>query len=84
MIDEIYKTMKESVGKSQDALRNTLSRVRTGRANASLLDAVRVDYYGAKTPLNQMATISTPSGRPGLSDSIFAFTRSITSRALFQ
>ncbi|MBN2339832.1 MAG: ribosome recycling factor [Deltaproteobacteria bacterium] len=63
MIDEVYSTMKESVEKSKDALKNSLSRVRTGRANPAILDAVRVDYYGAKTPLNQLATISTPEPR---------------------
>ena len=63
MIDEVFETMKDSVSKSQEALRNTLSRVRTGRANPAILDSVRVDYYGAKTPLNQLATISTPEPR---------------------
>ena len=63
MIDEVFDTMKESVGKSKDALKNTLSRIRTGRANPAILDAVRVDYYGAQTPLNQLATISTPEPR---------------------
>lgn len=63
MIDEVFETMTESVQKSHEALRATLSRVRTGRANPAILDSVRVDYYGAKTPLNQMATISTPEPR---------------------
>ncbi|MBN2803110.1 MAG: ribosome recycling factor [Deltaproteobacteria bacterium] len=63
MINEIYETMNDSVGKSRDALKNMLLRVRTGRANPALLNSVRVDYYGAKTPLNQLATISTPEPR---------------------
>ena len=63
MIDEVYSTMMESVGKSKDALKSNLSRVRSGRANPAILDAVRVDYYGAQTPLNQLATISTPEPR---------------------
>ena len=63
MIDEVYKTMKEETEKSNEALRHALSRVRTGRANAALLDSIRVDYYGSMTPLNQMATISTPEPR---------------------
>jgi ribosome recycling factor len=63
MIDEVYKTMKEEVAKSQEAFRHALGRVRTGRANAALLDSVRVDYYGTMTPLNQLATISTPEPR---------------------
>lgn len=63
MIDEVFSTMKESVDKSKEALKNNLSRVRTGRANPAILDSVRVDYYGAKTPLNQLATVSTPEPR---------------------
>ena len=63
MIDEVTQTMKESAAKSKEALRGMLARLRTGRASASLLDTVRVDYYGVKTLLNQMATISTPEPR---------------------
>lgn len=63
MIDEVYKTMKEETEKSYESLRHALSRVRTGRANAGLFDSVRVDYYGTMTPLNQLATISTPEPR---------------------
>ncbi|MBN2530654.1 MAG: ribosome recycling factor [Deltaproteobacteria bacterium] len=63
MIDEVFSTMKESVGKSRDALKTSLTRIRTGRANPAILDSVRVDYYGAQTPLNQLATISTPEPR---------------------
>lgn len=63
MIDEVYDSMKEGVAKAHEALRSNLGRIRTGRANAALLDSVRVDYYGTTTPLNQMATISTPEPR---------------------
>lgn len=63
MIDEVFRTMKEEAEKSQEALRHALGRVRTGRANAALLDSVRVDYYGTMTPLNQLATLSTPEPR---------------------
>ncbi len=63
MIDDVYGMMKDAVSKSHEALRNTLSRIRTGRANSALLDSIRVDYYGTKTPLNQMASISTPEPR---------------------
>jgi ribosome recycling factor len=55
--------MKDAVSKSNEALRNTLSRIRTGRANSALLDSIRVDYYGTRTPLNQIASISTPEPR---------------------
>ncbi|MFO0724504.1 MAG: ribosome recycling factor [Myxococcota bacterium] len=46
-----------------DALKGALTRIRTGRANLSILDAVRVDYYGTKSPLNQVAALSTPDPR---------------------
>jgi ribosome recycling factor len=55
--------MNYSIAKSHEALKKAMSKVRTGRANPTILDAVRVDYYGAKTPLNQLATISTPEPR---------------------
>lgn len=49
--------------KAQQALERDLGSIRAGRANASLLDKVSVDYYGAPTPLNQMASISIPEPR---------------------
>ena len=51
------------MGKSIADLKNELNRVRTGRASLSLLDGIRVDYYGTLTPLNQMATLATPESR---------------------
>jgi ribosome recycling factor len=48
---------------SVNALRKELTKVRTGRASTSLLDHVSVDYYGATTPLNQLATLSAPEPR---------------------
>ena len=46
-----------------EALERELAKVRTGRASVSLLDGVKVDYYGAPTPLSQVATLATPDGR---------------------
>lgn len=63
MIDEIYEDTRESMGKSIDSLKNEYKKVRTGRASVSLLDGIRVDYYGTQTPLNQMATLSVPESR---------------------
>ncbi len=63
MFDEVYEMMHDAVNKAHDSLRTTLGRIRTGRANAALLDSVRVDYYGTKTPLNQMASVTTPEPR---------------------
>jgi ribosome recycling factor len=63
MFDDIYELMQDSVGNAHESLRTTLGRIRTGRANAALLDSIRVDYYGSMTPLNQMASITTPEPR---------------------
>lgn len=49
--------------KTLEALKNELNSIRTGRASASIFDKVRVDYYGNKSPLNQVATISIPEAR---------------------
>jgi ribosome recycling factor len=53
----------ERMKKSIAALRDELNTIRTGRASASLFDKVRVDYYGDKSPLSQVATISIPEAR---------------------
>jgi ribosome recycling factor len=63
MIEETYQDTRERMGKSITALKNELKRVRTGRASLSLLDGIRVDYYGTLTPLNQMASLSIPESR---------------------
>ncbi len=63
MIQETYEETKERMGKSIGALKNELKRIRTGRASLSLLDGIRVDYYGTPTPLNQMASLSVPESR---------------------
>jgi ribosome recycling factor len=54
---------RERDAKTIEALRREFASVRTGRANASLLDHLRVDYYGAPTPLNQIASVSVPEAR---------------------
>ena len=63
MLDDIYQDSRESMDKTIASLKSELSRVRTGRANLSLLDGIRVDYYGTLTPLNQMASLSVPESR---------------------
>jgi ribosome recycling factor len=63
MIDDIYQDTRESMGKSIEALINEFKRVRTGRASLSILDGIKVDYYGTLTPLNQMATLAVPESR---------------------
>ena len=57
MIDDIKKDARIRMGKSVESLRHELSKLRTGRAHASLLDHITVSYYGTDTPLNQVASI---------------------------
>ncbi|MFC4735636.1 ribosome recycling factor [Bacillus daqingensis] len=60
---QVIKDSKERMDKSVEAFSRELSTIRAGRANPSLLDKVQVEYYGALTPLNQLATVSVPEGR---------------------
>lgn len=57
------KEFKGKMGKSIEALKSELNRVRTGRASIALLDRIKVDYYGTPTPLNQVATLAVPESR---------------------
>jgi ribosome recycling factor len=63
MLDDIKSTLNTSMAKSIDSLKNQLTRVRTGRAAASILDGVSVDYYGSPTPVAQVGQVSTPEAR---------------------
>ncbi|MFI5288492.1 MAG: ribosome recycling factor [Polyangia bacterium] len=63
MVNDIVKDLEAGIGKAHEALKKELAKVRTGRANLSLIDGVRVDYYGTPTPLNQVASCSTPDAR---------------------
>ena len=63
MIEETLQETKDRMGKTITDLENELKRVRTGRASLSLLDGIRVDYYGTQTQLNQMASLSVPESR---------------------
>ncbi|MBX5440598.1 MAG: ribosome recycling factor [Solirubrobacteraceae bacterium] len=63
MIDELLADASERMAKSVEATQHDFGSVRTGRANPALLDRVVVDYYGAQTPLKQLATISAPEAR---------------------
>ncbi len=57
------KDTKSKMDKAVEATQRDLRAIRTGRANPAILDSIRVDYYGAPTPINQMATISVPEPR---------------------
>jgi ribosome recycling factor len=63
MLDDVHKELQVAIGKAHDALRREVAKLRAGRANTSLLESVRVDYYGAITPLSQMANVSAPEPR---------------------
>jgi ribosome recycling factor len=63
MADQIKKQMKDKMGQAVQAFSRSLATVRAGRANPSLLDSVHVDYYGASTPLNQLASVGAPEAR---------------------
>ncbi len=62
-VREILDDCKSTMSKSIDALKSQLARVRTGRANLSVLDSVRVEYYGTPTPLNQVAALTVADPR---------------------
>jgi ribosome recycling factor len=63
LIDELLEDAKGRMAKTVDATKTEFGTVRTGRASPALLDRVNVDYYGALTPLKQLANISAPEAR---------------------
>jgi ribosome recycling factor len=63
MIKELVADGKRRMESAVDALRSEFNTVRTGRASTGLLDRLHVDYYGAKTPLKQLASLATPDPR---------------------
>ncbi|KAB1063431.1 ribosome recycling factor [Salibacter halophilus] len=62
-LELIFDQTKESMGESIDHLIAELAKIRAGRANPSMLDGVKVEYYGSLTPLNQVSNVNTPDGR---------------------
>jgi len=62
-IAEICKSTEQKMTKSIEALKHDLAKIRTGRAHAGLLDHIQVDYYGALSPLKNVATINVPEAR---------------------
>jgi len=63
MIDDVLLEGQERMEKTVEALQIDLRGIRTGRASPALVERIKVDYYGAATPLNQLATISVPEPR---------------------
>ncbi|MGN0954997.1 ribosome recycling factor [Dialister sp.] len=63
MYEDELKNLSEKMDKSINALKNEFTSIRTGQANASLLDRVFVEYYGSRTPVTQVASVSVPEAR---------------------
>ncbi len=63
MIDDLLKDATDRMEKAVDAIRREFATVRTGRASPHILDRIQVDYYGAQTPLNQLAQVSASEAR---------------------
>lgn len=61
--DNVLTEAKESMEKALEALQRSFGRVRTGRASLTLVDGIRVEFYGTPTPLNQVASLSIPEPR---------------------
>ncbi len=59
----VFALAEEKMGKTLNALNSEFSSMRAGRANTSVLDKIRVDYYGTPTPINQMAAVSVAEAR---------------------
>ncbi len=60
---ELHKELETKMNKTIDALKHEYTTIRAGRANAKMLDKIRVDYYGTPTPVNQVGAISVPEPR---------------------
>jgi len=63
MLNDIYTDTQDRMDKALERLDRDYRRLRTGRASVSLVDSIRIDYYGTSTPLNQLATLTIPDPR---------------------
>lgn len=63
MIDDVINDTEEGMKRALSAFERELAKIRTGRANLSLLDGIKVDYYGSPTPLNQVASLNVADAR---------------------
>ena len=63
MIKDIQANARDRMQKAVETLRKDLQAIRTGRASPALVDHIRVDYYGASTPINQLGTVTVPEAR---------------------
>ena len=63
MINELFNDVKDRMNKAIEHYRHEVASIRTGRASVSILDGVKVDYYGTPTPINNIAHITVPEGQ---------------------
>jgi len=63
MKEKIFNDLKDDMDRTIQSLEKSFSKLRTGRASLSLLDGIKVDYYGTPTPINQVANLSVPESR---------------------
>ncbi len=63
MQEVIFQELREGMEKAINAVEKSFAKVRTGRASLSLLEGIRIDYYGTPTPINQVASLSIPESR---------------------
>jgi ribosome recycling factor len=63
IVDDVHSDLKSRIDSTLDALRKEFSRIRTGRANLSILDGIKVDYYGSPTPLSGVANMTVADPR---------------------
>ena len=63
LVKEVYQREEEKMKKSLEAVSHEFASIRTGKATTTLLDAIRVEYYGSMVPLNQVGTVSAPEPR---------------------
>ncbi|MHC1724645.1 MAG: ribosome recycling factor [Syntrophobacteraceae bacterium] len=63
MLDDVYRDLRDRMNKAVETLESDYRRLRTGRASISLVDGIKVDYYGSPTQLSQLATLTIPDPR---------------------
>src|SRR6188472_3363569 len=63
MVNDITTDAEEGMKRAVDSFKRELQKIRTGRANASMLDGIKVDYYGTPTPVNQVASVQVVDAR---------------------
>ncbi len=62
-MDKVIKQLEEKMGKAMEAMAHSFLKLRTGRASVSILDDIKINYYGELTPIKQLSSVSTPEAR---------------------